>query len=544
MQTFSNHIFGVPGNEAIDFQVSSNLKKKMVEVFQMGIDFRDNLDYSRIPDVESSRKEYRDREVYNYVKNKVLPRFADVVKAETGMVIKRFYVLGGVGVDPCGMFAVNLSMDDAAAAVETYGRITGTDNYEYSNDREAVEEMKQMANLWESSGKVRKSTYAKNRKIEVDMYFDVNTAYLANDFYPDITAEPLTAAEIAAIMCHECGHVNSVIEHSADLYATCIRQQEYIKKLKMRSDPGEFMEYFQGLIPFLQKQSKVKCGYAALDEFNKRTCNTLVTGIQNVSKIYTDNPGSENFIYTTLNFAFNIFCMIGGFFLTFILNYVYIVMAMWIWQSLARFAVSIPSGSGNTKMSDFGEMYNNGFLMERWADEYAVRVGFGSELASGLRKIIDYSKYNQMGTIGSSVLRRSTFFGAIAKGYSWIIDKVSLFAYLDPIGYEDTYARIKRMKQDALAIFKDPNIPGAAADLWINTIENIEAQMRQVKTISDTAIAKRCYGIMKNFLDPVQIGVLIANGDLYNDLSRLSDNLDDLKTNALYYQSTKLKRAN
>lgn len=533
-----SHILGM---EAIDFQISSKFKSKIIEVFQMAIDFRNNLDYSKIPNVESQKRLYRIRETYNYFKNKVVPRFMEVVKQETGLVINKVVCMGGPDEQPSGMFAVDLSFNDWKAAMETQGRMTGTSNY-YASDRDAVEDMKKMADLWDKkSGRITKDMYA-GKKIAVDMYFDVNTAYLIQDFFPEVSAEPLTAAEIAAIMCHECGHANSVIEHASDMFVTAVREETFINRLTKANDTDSLMKALKEAVPWLQRKSKEKMPTAALTEFNKRACNTLATVIQNVSQAYGTTPGTENPLVPVFGVLWNGFIAICQFICILIFDYLFVIAAVWVWYSLGKLFSFTNTSSTGGKATDFGGNYNNIFLLERWADEYVTRIGLGAELASGLNKITDYYQYNNLGPISSSILRRSTLFGCICKGYSWLMNRICFFTYLDPIGYEDLYARIKRMQQDVLAFFKSNDIPGAAADLWIRSIEDIEFQLKQAKTLSDTAVLKKVYGILNDLLNPVQIGILIANGDLYTDLARIQNYFDDLKNNKLYYLSTKLSR--
>lgn len=527
------------GMEAIDFQIHSALKKKLIDVFQMGIDFRDNLDYSKVGSSEFQRKEYRVREVFNYVRNTVMPKFKEVLKQEVGFIVDRVYCIGGPDYPVYGMFAVSLSLGDEHAAAETIDRMTATGDY-YSSDREAIEDMKKLGDYWDKkTGKITKSVWGKDRKLSVDIYFDVNCAYLVKDFYPEDYAPELTAGEIAAIMCHETGHVNSVVEHAGDIYATRARLEAWTKGFKDRKDPGELIKALQSFIPWLQKKAKEKTDSPLANRFIKNAATGAVSAIQGLTKVYNADPGDESAIFTVGNLVMNVFYMLA----VALLDICVYISGLWticvLFYELSRYGYVDRTATGG-KASDIGSNRQNVFLLERWADEYVVRHGLGAELASGLNKIHEVFS-NAVGDVMSYRLRHSTLFNCLCKVFSWFVDKLFFVSYFEPVGYEDQYNRLKRIEQDTFAFFKNPNIPGPIAQLWIDSVKDIQADMAKAKTLSDTPAGRAFFKLLRTILSPVSWAQAIYDAKFREDLFNMMNELDDLNNNGLYYQAARLQ---
>lgn len=533
----------IPGQAAIDFQLSSSLGKQLTALFQTVIDFKSNIDYSKVPNTVEEHRKHRIREVNLFVKNSMVDKFKKIVSSETGLNVKKLFTFGGLDIGICGYFAVDLSFDDWRAALETQERITGTGNSKYTNDRAAVEDMKSMADCFDlKTGKIVKPLFGKNRQIFVNMYFDVNTAFLVEDFYPEKIATPLTAGEIAAIMMHEVGHALTVIEHSANMFVIHSRLNNYFKSLKTNKDLGSVLYALQeGLVPVLRKLASSKQEDAKMSAFVKRMSNTLIAGINGLNDLYNaEKPEEESWLYTIGSFTGNVLL-----FALITICYAFVNFCFFMYGGFAVYELCrlsyVDSTSSGDKASDTKTNYNNTFLMERWADEYVSRHGFGAELASGLNKIDVYFKYGHLGTVTSERLCKSTLFNCMCITYGWILDKVMLISYLDPVGYENQYQRVARVLQNTYGFFKNEEVPAAAVDQWIRSVEVIKQQMKIAKTISDTAVGKAFYNTLKNLTNPVRWFVLIQDGNLDRDTEILANRIDDMMNNPFYYQAAKLK---
>ena len=544
MFLFSEDISSMlPGQEAIDFQLSSSLGKKLSNLFQMVIDYRDNLDYSKISDNATEQRLHRIRSVNQYFKSQIADKVRSVISDETGLKIKRLIPIGGVDADVYGFFAVDLSFDSMEQSFETIGRITGTDNGKYTSDRDAVMEMATMADQFDTkTGKLKKAFFGKDRQIAADIYFDVNCAFLVQDFLPVKTSPQMTAGEIAAIIMHEVGHVLTVVENSANMYVTYKRVTDHLRALKNTNDPSELLRMIKEYIkPILHQWSKTVFDDAKTTKLVQRVSGTLIEAINGLYSYNTsEDQTSESWVLTIGSFTCNLLTMALYMIVMVFISTVFFIYGGALLYEICRYGY-VDKTSGDTKASDVKTNYNNTFLLERWADEYVSRHGYGAELTSGLNKINDYFKYDTTGTITSARVRNSTLFNALCIAFGWVMDKIVWLNYLDPIGYENQYQRAARVLQNTYGFFKNTDVPGSVVDQWIRSVETIKGQMQQAKTLSDTTFGKALYNSLKNLSNPVRWIVLVKDGNLDRDTEILANRLDDLINNPFYYQSQKLK---
>ena len=538
-----SHSTSLPGQAAIDFQISSSLGKSLTALFQTVIDYRDNLDYSSVPDTVHAHRTYRIDKVYAFFKEKICQKFMDIVDKETGLIIKKINMIGGETAGVCGYFAVDLSFHDWRASIEMQNRMTGNNHGQWRGSKEAAQELAEMAKQLDlSTGKIKKPVYGKNRKIQVSIYFDINTAFLVEDFLPAKFAKPFTAGEIAAIMMHEIGHALTMVEHSADTFATQTRAQSAIQYLKKDKDPkGAVNETCKVLLPAIKELKKTistsdKSGTTVI-----KIANTLEAGFKGLQAIAdTENLEEESWFYTIGSFTGNMILLALSFLCNIYINLCFFAVGGSLLHEIGRLSY-VDVNTGNDKTSDLKSNFNNTFKIERWADEYVTRHGFGAELASGLNKLDDYFKYGVLGDITSSRLRNSTLFGCICMCYGLIIDKMMIVSYLDPQGYENQFNRLSRVLQNTYGFFKGEPVPGIAVDQWIKSVEVIKTQMQEAKTLSDTEVGKACYNTLRNLISPVRWVQLVYDGNLARDTEIMANQVDAMSNNPFFFISSKLK---
>lgn len=539
--------FGIlTGNEAIDFQISSQLGKKLTEIFQDVIDYRDNLDYTKIPDNASEQRKYRITAVYEYFVNNTVKKFQDIVFKETGLTVKKLYALGGMAYDASGYFACELTFGKPEAAFEVLGNMSGTNHW--SGPEDAVNDMMTMADYFDpKTGKVSKRTWGKQKNlIGVRMFFDVNTAFCIHDFIPANTTPDFTAREIAAIMMHEIGHGISTIEHSGDIFATIASLDNYRKHLSKSNSPEELLSFLKGLdtkvFPYWNKKAKLW----QLEE-NETSIAQKVLGFLSTStsamrkyaeEVYDQN--SENFLITIGSFVCNIIAVWLSF-LVAILTSLFVFLVIGLGSHAVQMIMYSSENSRGGKAGDVMTNARNLYVVERWADEYVVRHGFGADLATGLDKVLTIFRVQGMvGNVGSARLRHSSIFGFILKIHAWLYHRLNLINLLEPVIYESDYRRLMRIVQNTNAFFRDhPELPGQIRDQWLMNLEVAVQTAKDNKNFADTAFAKAMLNILRNFGSPVRWVQLLHNAGIARDMERLLDNLDDLKNNSLYSTSVK-----
>ncbi len=532
-----------PGMEAIDFQMSSKLGKRLTDLFQTVIDYRENLDYGAMTNAQDQRT-FRLKEVDYFFKSKCADKFKKIVEEETGVAIDKLYCFGG-DTEITGMFAVDLSFGNEEAAADILGNMSGTSTGSYGA-KEVVEDMMSMADHMDlKHGRVTSKTYGthkKRRYLIPAMYFDINCAFNAHDFVPIKTAEALTAREIAAIMMHEIGHAMSTIEHASDCFCTVDRITNYTRNLQSEVEIRDFLNQFvDRLIPHCTKILKsLDIKGPEVKSINK-TFDTLFSASKAMRQFVSEEQRDESIFRTLGSMLINGFIawikVLCGIFWNLVF---WISIPMYWTYEIARIMYADTNSAGG-KAGDLKTTTNNMFLIERWADEFVSRQGFGDDLASALNKIQDIFKMTAMyGTVTSARVRNWALWYYLMAMCVWISDKTWMMFYFEPLGYENQYQRIVRIKQNTYAAFKDPKMDGRVRDHYLHVAERLEIEAKKAKTLSDTSLSKALYNIGRNFTSPVRWFQLLKNTNLDRDISILFDRIDDLKNNKLYYISSKL----
>lgn len=534
-----------PGTEAIDFQMSSKLGQKLTDLFQTVIDYRENLDYSTVPDNVQDQRTFRLKQVEYFFKTKCVEKFKKIVEDETGITLNNLYCWGG-DTDISGMFAVDLSFGNEAAANDILGNMSGTGDSAYSA-KEAIEDMMAMAdNMDLSKGRVTSKTYGRNKKRKyaiTAMYFDINCAFNAHDFVPTRAMEPLTAREIASIMMHEIGHVMSTVEHAGDYFATADRLRSYSRNLRSDTEVKDFLNQFTDrFIPYLNKVRKTLKLSGPEAKVADNCFGIMCNASQAMRKFVSEEQTSENVFWTAGSVIVNAMIGWGKVLLAlFIDTAIMVTGVLLLTYEIGRVSQYSDKNSMGNKAGDLKTTMNNQFLVERWADEFVSRHGFGDDLASALNKLEKIFEFTAMYEgISSARMRNWSVMYYLMNFNIWLMQKIFIASYFDPIIYENQYQRIVRIKQNTLAVFKNPKLDGRVRDHYLGVVERLEKEAKEAKTLSDTAFSKALYNILRNFTSPVRWFQLIKNNNLDRDLSIMFDRIDDLKNNKLYYISSKI----
>ena len=534
-----------PGTEVIDFQATSQLGKKLTDIFQEVIDFRENLDYSSMPNSAEMQRQYRLEQVHEHFCDKAIPAMKKVIFQETGLTVKKIHTFGGINHEISPFFACDLSFGNLYEMSEILETSSGKMNVSLGlND--VVKELRSMADGFDvKKGRVKRSRVGKNNRftVGIELYMDINCAFCSFDFIGANLVEPLTAREIAGIVMHEIGHGMSTVEHAADTFAAMATLNNYRHGLSKSEDPVKVLNALQNdVLPYLARQSKMWGLEANEMNFIQKLISNLSTATANMSKFAAENQESEWWIITIGSYVANAFWAWQMFVITIIANIYVAAAAFLLLNDLYRLAnMSTDKTLRGNKANEFVSTARNAYQMERWADEYVSRHGFGQDVASGLNKIITLSQYlySLAGGVMSARLRHSTLFAMLAKMTNWLIWRIN-FIGTDPIIYETNYRRIKRLVQNNYAFFRDKNdVPGQVKDIWIQNTESLLRTMDEMKELSDTAPMQILKQAALDLASPVRWCQLVANGNLTRDMEVLMDRLDDMHSSRMYYLSGK-----
>lgn len=543
----SSAMANIMGMEAIDFQVNNGLGKELEKIFQDVLQFKANLDYSNVNDTPTARREYRINQIVKYVTDTTGPKMSKIISKYTGIAVRQVVVIGSPDYPPLGFFAFSgHSKHDESVAIGA-ARSTG-DNSPYSTNEKYqadLDEMSKMADQMDlSKAKYMGKFTEEEKRYYSKFYFDATYAFCLEDYYPMRTGEDLTltARELTAIILHEIGHAFTILEHMNNLYY----QSDRMTRIKMHVNKDNVHDVIKSmhkeLVPVLKEIPKK---FNAMDGKEhaaiRRLTNTLMAGIETLNtasdKILNEDADDASYIFATLETFATVICIPVIALMSIAYNLCMVVFMIHLFYEGYKY-----SYNDNGKTSDTTSNRTNLRTLERWADEFATRMGYGDALASSLRKLVAVDKLSSLGDISSAKLRNSTIFAGIADIMGTFIDKVYFMSYFEPIIYDNNYDRLKRICITTRTIFKNADIPSAVGDVWLQSLTSAMADAERVKTLSDTEFAKGLYNLLISLTNPVAWYQALKDGKLERDYARLYDRLYEIENNPLYSQAYRLQR--
>lgn len=532
-----------PGNESIAFQIKSSLGDSLTRIFQKVFDYRDSLEYPSTDVVEQSK--YRLSRVYEYFFANIIPELKNTIFKETGLTINKIYAFGGYSQPITGCIAVDLTLGYSGAAVsEILTNMSGTPQY-VTGPESVVKTMQSMADYFDrDQSKIIHKPGDKIKQMAVNIYFDVNLAFCVYDFIPNKSAEEFTAEELSAILMHEIGHAMSTVEHAADLFMQIQYLDEYTKSSVSKETAVSGLTAYKNIVyPAIDKYAKQlkktnSTTSAVISKVNN-TMNTLATALIDENNTTYNNDNSTESIMTTIGSSFSALICLCFRFLVFVIKLIHCtIFTIHIYGLLS---ITSDENARNKKNSDVMTTQRNLYLIERWADEFVVRQGYGAYLASGLNKIIKITNVYDtlMGLkISSQRLRNSSIFAALINVLTWVNDTFSISYLLDPVIYENDYNRLKRIVEDTNAFFREhKDVSIEIKELWLGKLNAAEAALSQQKTFKNLAVKKILDLLLR--LTPVNIIRFLYNSGLTKDMEVLLDKVDAMRNNSLYATSAR-----
>ena len=551
------------GNEAVDFQVNSKLGRMLTECFQEVQDYKEHLDYSSIPNIDDAMRTYRIEQVYDFVKKVTMPKFSKIVLECCNLQIKKIFCVGGIDRGLSGAYACCINISDLSDMFEIISRSSGSCGYvsgdKASKDIDDVATMASQFNTFDA--KLNNRVFGKrNRPIYVPaMYFDANMSFLADDFVSEDVCEPMEPEEVAAVMMHEIGHAMSTIEHAADIYFMKSRVHEIninLKNSKMSED--ELADTLDELdTKFAPKLRSLVVDADFGDDANgavtKERLLSMIDDCRNVIANVTKhkrkpNPKGDNSIIgtifgTIIGITVTLFVSVFILILTIFLSILMLLTGVLIIAELEKRCTDKNRNWRGEKLTDVGANQNRAFVIERWADEFVARQGYGNYLTSALNKfdtLVGHDYIN--GITDSNSLRNSTIGQIMLSIVLKLLSFADIFSWFDPNIYENQYRRALRVAQDTYAFFKaSDKAPRDVVVAWMNKVKEIETNVNAAKRLRDTVVGKAAINVFKSLTNPVKWYDYINNGNIIQDLQLLEDNLDDLSNNKLFYLSDRLK---
>lgn len=515
------------GTEAINFLAGSTLAKSLTKVFQKVIDYRDTLEYTT-DDTDKIRNE-RIFKVYKYVREQMVPDFITTVRKETNLEITSIHITGTKSLT--GFFAVNLAFDNETDAIDMLNMQTGQDTPP-KTFRESLKEMVSMCEQFDvRTGKLKTSAYGKDgkRKICCKLYMDAMMAFLLHDFVPTRICPVFSAEELAAIYLHELGHVLTVVERSGDLYSTVTRQTDHLVQTLKTADKKEALKDFMELgAPTLTKLIKDKKVDPKLGGIGLKALESASYLLEKESSSLIGAAGEilNKFIFHLI--FINMYLL---------MNAVLFIHFEYFFIGLAKEFAWIEEGK---KSTDLTKTEHSLYQMERLADEFVSRHGFGSHLASALNKMDSLFVAMALVQTDNTRLRKSGAF------YMYTVFAVFLFKLMGgtlvpSYNYEDNYSRLKRLIQNAHASFKN-NLDKILLDEYITEYERLGREVDVIKKKVSYQASDFIYKYFLQYAQPSTILASLLTGRLLHDYEKQQNLIEDLINNQHYYLSAKFRQ--
>lgn len=520
--------------EAIEFQVDTKFADSIRDVYQDIINYR-----------ESQRgNKHIVRDVIEYAETKMTSQFSKLWKQHLG------FKLGHVSLcnSPTFMFAMQPIMGSDKELAKVIDAMTGNALYASNLDfsKKTYEEVKKVAASFDrKKGRVGVSTYLK-KDLTMNFFFDPYVAFLTKDTL-NVNLDYFTAEELTAITLHEVGHMMSLLEHCADMFYNVSLNiaiaKSFAKTAPISEKVKAVKEYLKdkNAAKTLAENSKLKPQQA--DAANKTAEN-----MDNFRKEDNYNDSSWSFWTTILNFFLS-----ALYFAYTVIGWIYSPVSSFILQLIQDIGIAwsrdyTQKGGYNVpKYSDYLANKTTAFNWERWADEYVTRYGYGSHLNTGLNKLFDtmskvqlFSGMNEKGV--DTWIRNSSIPMALSYVMHYTYSFILGGNLDDGFGiYESQIDRMKRVIQDTANVFKRMDLPQEVMDLYIEEFEKCQKSMDNVGVMRRCehlwALVQRC---IMSFVDPIQLGNRLLRGNIKAEYAQLANDIDELKSNQLYYNAAKL----
>lgn len=519
--------------EGIFFQTSNPLGKGIEKAFQDAINHVNNLDYTGIDDKNKLKHRYTN--THKYATAVLFPTLMKVIKDNTNLIVTKFVDVKSFS----GFFAVDMSLDsyDDVGTILTNQSGIGVQQIPLDQTTQEVADLS--TKFDEENSRMITTVFGKDmkRKIQVMMYMDVDMAFLMNDNLPVGMVESLTAAELTAIYLHEIGHPLTMFAQAGNMY---LQLERITKQLQVSRNqpmnPKKFIElYTKEIQPNLQKA------------VNKKLINKKVLEVSNTlcdQAKYYDQTSSSDYLLGTGELLWNLFirwqiCAAMSWCRTAFVVYLYDII------ETVKFFRDKPGEKG--KVSDVANSPRSCYHIERMADEFAVRHGYGGSLASGLTKI--YQAFDLIdslagtgGKVHSKSLRDSKIFVSYLK---FTIGLQSFFRitgrkisedFLDDHAYEKDTARLKRIIQQISVAFKN-DMPKEMTNQYLSELAAAKNALDDISSFPQKV--SNC--IWSYFFDFPAILRRLTQNDQTSEMEQMLNEIDDVINNELYVHAAAFK---
>jgi hypothetical protein len=511
-----------PSLEAVAFQGGSKLAIALIEIFQEVINHRDSL--------TKTSEEYK-FDTVTFFHNVSVKKMIDAINKTTGLVVPKIIVSKYPNMAfECRMFvADDVALGDSISrfsglGFDPHAYIDPKDPYgtPFKSEEEIKESLKNISKLLDvSSSKLSPKADKKYPDMSVVILFDPWTAFLSKECYTT-QVDYLTAAEIAAILIHEVGHMISAVEYGGDL----IRRHDRLLQLTSVDNKKVSNKILLDRLSAL-KEGLSKTG--RIEETNNSLLIAENSTDQNnsmVSEFFATVAGAPAVALNAIQ------AMLGG------------LLCRLMYTALGPDTGSTISGDFYVnKSSDFLTTDASNKICERYADEFTVRHGLAAALISGLEKT---NKIEEGASISSNIdiVRKSS----INFHINTIVTRLSVIlagrsTVNGGLTYESNIMRSERNLQNLIKIFKHEGLSDEVMNFYLDEVVKCENLIRKLKSSREFYESVDRFAIIaQTFLSVGGLINILKHGMMDQSYTKLLNAIEATSSNKLFIRSAQLNQ--
>ena len=501
--------------EAMDFQINTKLGEQLDAIWQDVIDYRD----TKLKDLTPTD---RRNKLHDYFRTKSVKKFFDVVWKYAGFWVDEMEFMQNFDTD----FATCMFIGNWGATFIEYVKSAGTRGSFPNKLPVTADELISIVKAFDpKTGGIKTSVRNKLKElVHCQMFFDFEMAFCITDNFPAGTpVENFTAREISGIMLHEIGHTLSLLEYAADTFSHVAEYDNLLESFNKQASTVEKMKFVEAIA-----DEAIKMGASDAKQLKTAALNFE----KDCANFNNADPERINtFVSPMFGMAKDI--------------------CRGMWQGTKNFFNNpyynkYMSDAQYTKYSDVLSSERDMTFMEREADAYATRHGYGKELVSGLEKMhrmytyFGYSKEALMSMIKAGKFRTQMS----------LFEKLHIISYMPYLAKNKSYSlypngadRFKEIMKVSIQGLKANNANPEFIHKYISDIEQIIKSIENYDERSGYRAKQYArYKIILKYLSITSWIDIIVHGRVVPEIEELINQLDNLSNNLISFYGEKFQQ--
>ncbi len=489
---------------AINFQINSPLAKELELIYTKGQAYAKSLNIRTKKDAEKVRE---------YFKLELVPILGATIKKNTGIIITEVRVSKSPDLMYAIMPKLN-SLKNTAAVMQRSYALGAKQNI-------APKTADELNKIYEGFNKETGKIEITGTELEVSaiFFFDPYSAFMPKEtIYKSV--DELSPQEITAITLHEIGHVLALVERAADTTYRIAQFQDSFTSF-CKSAPED--EQLKALTTIGQKVNSAEDAIMQEKLIEKyesfRIAMSNNKSVQYFGSVGLTIVSAAMLIMYPIVFAFNFFD-----------------------RTLTEKVIDVVVNNPKYKNSDIRGSLNNYTRIERYADEYCSRFGYGAQLITSLKHIRSQAICCISGNGDPIEARRmSKIAYGMAQFFLGVVQPLYYGVSFDI--HKSDEERAEHAIQDLNVFFKQPSLPASVVDFYLSELSAAKIALKEARHIGKFSyVVKAAFEFVVYLIGPMSIWDMLINGRITREVDRLHKLIDGFTNNELYAYAEQFKR--